>query len=148
MKNLVFNTSTNWGATTLRLVLGIILFSHGAGAMLGWFGGYGFSATVQALTTFYALPWLVAAAVISIQFFGAIMLITGFATRIASVGIIGIFIGMAINHIDNGLHMNWAGTKPGEGFEYHLLVMAMCVALVVFGGGSFSLDRKLVSKSN
>ncbi len=141
MKTLLLQTTENWGATALRIGLGLILFTHGAGAMLGWFGGYGFKATAQFLQHNFSLPWVVAAFVICVQFFGSIMLMTGMGTRIAALGVLGMFIGMAINHIDHGLHMNWSGQKAGEGYEYHLLVMAMCLALVYFGGGSLSLDR-------
>lgn len=141
MKSLIFHTTHNWGATALRLILGLVIFSHGAGAMLGWFGGSGLQPTLQALTTFMGLPWLVALAVICIQFFGSLMLLLGVGTRIATLGIIGIFIGMITYHLDFGFHMNWMGTKSGEGFEYHVLVLGMCAALLVHGGGALSVDQ-------
>lgn len=144
MKTLVFQTSENWSATALRMVLGIILFTHGAGAMLGWFGGYGFTATAEFLQKAFALPWIVAVFVICVQFFGSLMLVTGAATRVAALGVFGMFIGMAMSHVQNGLHMNWSGQNTGEGYEYHLLVLAMCLALVMLGGGALSLDRILV----
>lgn len=143
MKKLVFETTDNFAPTILRIVLGVILFTHGSGAMLGWFGGHGFHATVEALNTYYGLPALVSVPVILIQFFGALMLIFGTATRIAGLCVFAIFIGMASTHIQHGLHMNWLGTNAGEGYEYHLLVMAMCSALIMFGGGKFSVDARL-----
>jgi putative oxidoreductase len=39
--------------------------------------------------------------------------------------------------------MNWAGTNKGEGFEYHLLALAMIVFLLIRGAGAFSIDRAL-----
>lgn len=147
MKNLVLNTSHYWSATVLRLVLGLVIFSHGAQSMLGWFGGSGFTATMEALTSHMALPWIVAFMVICIQFFGSLMLITGFATRIAALGMFGIFVGMASYHFQYGFHMNWFGTKAGEGFEFHTLVLAMNSALLILGGGAFSIDRKLISRA-
>ena len=39
----IFQTNENNAATILRIVLGVILFAHGAQKMLGWFGGYGFN---------------------------------------------------------------------------------------------------------
>ena len=143
MKNQIFGTNGNYASTALRIMLGIIIFSHGAQSMLGWFGGYGLKATLQFLTTAMSLPFFVALAVILIQFFGSLMLILGIGTRIASLGIFGIFVGMASYHFQFGLHMNWAGSKGGEGFEYHLLVLGMCVALFILGGGALSFDRKL-----
>ena len=40
--------------------------------------------------------------------------------------------------------MNWFGQQQGEGFEYHLLVIGMSAALVLTGGGAWSLDRVIV----
>ena len=42
--------------------------------------------------------------------------------------------------------MNWFGQQKGEGFEYHLLAIALAVAVLVRGAGSFSIDG-LLSKS-
>jgi putative oxidoreductase len=47
------------------------------------------------------------------------------------------------SHLDYGFFMNWSGAQRGEGFEYHLLVLGMCVALAVLGGGALSVDRQL-----
>lgn len=146
MKNQIFGTNGNYASTALRLMVGLIIFSHGAGHLLGWFGGYGLEATLQFLTTAMSLPWIVAFLVILIQFFGSVMLLLGAGTRIAALGIFGIFIGMATYHFQFGLHMNWAGSKGGEGFEYHLLVIAMCIALFILGGGALSIDRRILAK--
>ena len=42
-----------------------------------------------------------------------------------------------------GLFMNWTGTQKGEGFEFHLLVLAIVTYLVIRGAGAFSVDRLL-----
>jgi putative oxidoreductase len=39
--------------------------------------------------------------------------------------------------------MNWFGAQQGEGFEFHLLVITIALALAVRGAGSWSLDRML-----
>jgi putative oxidoreductase len=39
--------------------------------------------------------------------------------------------------------MNWFGNQKGEGFEYHLLVIAIGIALMIRGGGALSIDRAL-----
>ena len=44
-------------------------------------------------------------------------------------------------HGRNGLFMNWSGTQKGEGYEYHLLVLALCLVLFVKGAGAASIDR-------
>jgi putative oxidoreductase len=39
--------------------------------------------------------------------------------------------------------MNWFGAQAGEGFEYHLLALALSLPLVVRGGGAWALDHAL-----
>jgi putative oxidoreductase len=46
-------------------------------------------------------------------------------------------------HLPNGFFMNWFGQKAGEGFEFHLLAIGMAVALIITGGGRWSVDRFL-----
>ena len=48
-----------------------------------------------------------------------------------------------IVHLPNGFFMNWFGNQKGEGFEYHLLVIAMAAALLLRGAGAFSADHAL-----
>ena len=52
-------------------------------------------------------------------------------------------VAVAMVHIHFGFFMNWGGAKKGEGFEYHLLALAVCIALMVKGGGALSVDRAL-----
>jgi len=40
-----------------------------------------------------------------------------------------------------GLFMNWFGDRKGHGIEYHLLAIALAVAILVRGSGAASLDR-------
>jgi putative oxidoreductase len=42
--------------------------------------------------------------------------------------------------------MNWYGKQSGEGFEYHLLVMGMALALMITGAGRLSLDGLIAYK--
>jgi putative oxidoreductase len=39
--------------------------------------------------------------------------------------------------------MNWTGSQKGEGFEFHLLVLAIVTFLMIRGAGAFSVDRIL-----
>jgi len=139
---------SDWTGFILRLTLGLILFPHGAQHMLGWFGGFGFSGTMGFLTGNVHLPWLIAFLVIFIEFFGSLSLLAGFATRIWSGGIIILFIGIILtSHIQYGFFINWLGNQKGEGFEYHLLIIGIAVALLVNGAGRYSLDRKYLTVS-
>jgi putative oxidoreductase len=142
MKRLL-GTSNDVALTSLRLVLGVVFFAHGAQKMLGWFGGYGFHGTMG----FFAhlgIPAPVAFLIICTEFFGGLGLIVGLLTRIAALGIGGLMIGaIFMVHLPNGFFMNWAGTQKGEGIEYHLLVLAMAAMLLLRGAGAFSADRAI-----
>jgi putative oxidoreductase len=130
--------------TVLRVTLGAVMFPHGAQKLLGWFGGYGFDGTMGFLTQNVGLPAPLAALVIVAEFFGSIALILGAFSRVAAVGIITIMVGAIITtHLPNGFFMNWTGQQAGEGFEYHLLVIGMALAILVQGSGRYSLDRQL-----
>ena len=90
------------------------------------------------------MPAPVGVLIICTEFFGGLGLIVGLLTRIASLGVAGLMIGaIFMVHLQNGFFMNWAGTQKGEGFEYHLLALAMAGALLLRGAGAFSLDRTL-----
>jgi len=143
----IFQTNESNASTIIRIVLGLILFPHGAQKMLGWFGGYGFNGTMGFLTGTAGLSWIMAFLVIAIEFFGAIALIVGFATRIVAVGIISLFTGIiATSHFQNGFFMNWYGNLKGEGYEFHLLIIGMAIALLVSGAGKWSVDYALQKK--
>jgi len=144
----IFQTNESNASTIIRIVLGLILFPHGAQKMLGWFGGYGFNGTMGFLTGTAGLPWIMAFLVIAIEFFGAIALIVGFATRIVAVGIISLFTGIiATSHLQNGFFMNWYGNLKGEGYEFHLLIIGMAIALLISGAGKWSIDYALQKKN-
>lgn len=127
----------------LRLTLGIVIFPHGAQKLLGWFGGGGFSATMQGMTSM-GLPGVIVFLVIVAEFFGSLGLITGFLTRFSAFGISMVMLGAIFTvHAKVGFFMNWMGQQQGEGFEYHLLVLGIALALMIRGGGRFSIDRAL-----
>ncbi|MGG7664433.1 DoxX family protein [Dyadobacter sp. BHUBP1] len=145
MKAMIFKTNNDWTGLILRLTIGLILFPHGAQKVLGWFGGPGFDGEMQFFTETLQIPWLISFLVILIEFAGAIALIVGFASRLWSVAIIGLFAGIIFvgQHVQNGFFMNWFGNQQGEGYEYHLLVIGLALAVIVQGSGRLSVDRKL-----
>lgn len=138
----LFATDDDVATTILRLVLGVVFFAHGAQKMLGWFGGYGFAGTMGFFTQMMHIPAPLAFLAISAEFFGGIGLILGFVTRIAAFGIgVNMLVAVATIHHNFGLFMNWTGTQKGEGFEFHLLVLAIVAYLIIRGAGAFSVDR-------
>ena len=133
-------TGDSFAATALRLALGIMILPHGLQKTLGWFGGYGFKGTMGYLTGTVGAPWIFAFLAILAESIGAIMLITGFGTRVAALGIGGVMLVAAIQHRSNGFFMNWTGAQKGEGIEFHPLALGMVVALLILGGGKLSID--------
>ena len=149
MINRILNTESNWGALIARLTLGIVLFPHGAQKMLGLFGGFGFAGTMDAFTNQMHLPWVIAFAVIIIEFIGSIFLILGLASRLWSLAIAGLFMGIIFTtHWEHGFFMNWFGNQAGEGYEYALLIIGIAVAILINGSGKYALDILIIKRIN
>jgi len=145
MLNRLMKTSDDYAMTIIRLVLGLVFFAHGSQKMLGWFGGYGFHGTMGFFTNAMHIPALFAFLAIVAEFFGALGLITGLLGRVAAFGIFCVMaVAVVMIHSHVGFFMNWNGlTPPAEGYEYHLLAMAMALAVMMKGSGAFSLDRMI-----
>jgi putative oxidoreductase len=141
---LFFSDNSNVGLI-LRLTLGIIMLPHGAQKMFGLYGGYGFRLTMDYFTRELNLPSVLAGLIILIELFGSICLIGGFASRLFSLLFLTIMAGaiFTINY-KNGLFMNWTGSQKGEGFEYHLLVIGICIGLLFTGSGKYSADSLII----
>jgi putative oxidoreductase len=123
------------------------MFAHGAQKMLGWFGGAGFRGTIGFFKEQMNIPAAVACVIIVAEFFGSISLLLGFFTRVAALLIAVLMLfAIILVHVPFGFFANWFGNKPGEGFEYHLLVIALCIVLFVRGAGAFSLDQLLYER--
>ena len=139
-------TDNDIATAIVRLVLGMIFFAHGAQKMLGWFGGYGFSGTMGFFTGMMHIPALFAFLAIAAEFFGGLGLIFGFLTRIAALGIsCNMIVAVTMIHHQFGFFMNWTGAQKGEGYEYHLLILAVTAFLMIRGAGAASIDRTLSS---
>jgi putative oxidoreductase len=133
-----------FAATALRLALGLMILPHGLQKTLGWFGGYGFKATMGYLTGPVGAPWLFALLAILAESVGGVMLVAGFGTRVAALGVGGVMVVAATQHWSNGFFMNWFGQQKGEGLEFHLLALGIVLALLLLGGGRWSVDSLLV----
>ena len=101
--------------TIIRVVLGIVFFAHGAQKMLGWFGGYGFTATMNAFTGMMHIPAPFAFLAIAAEFFGGLGLLLGLLTRVAAFGIaVNMVVAVLTVHSRFGFFANWNGTQKGE----------------------------------
>ncbi len=131
----------------LRVLLGVVFFPHGMQKLLGWFGGYGFDGTMGFFTGTLGIPVVFAFLAIIAQGLGSLGLITGFLTRLSAFGIaVNMAVAVYMLHFQNGFFMNWSGKQAGEGYEYHLLVIAIAIALMIKGGGKWSIDRVVADK--
>lgn len=137
-------TDSSVAPLVARVALGLVMFPHGAQKALGWFGGYGFTGTMGFLTGQAKLPYPVALVVIASEFLGAIGLITGTLSRVAALGVASVMIGAVLTvHLHNGFFMNWTGAQAGEGFEYHILALALAAIVLIKGAGKGSVDLAL-----
>jgi putative oxidoreductase len=144
----LFETDGNLSGTILRVSLGVVMFPHGAQKLLGWFGGGGFSGSLKWFESTFHIPFILALAAILAESLGAIALISGFFTRIAALAIaVEMAVAVYLIHWKAGFFMNWMGNQKGEGFEYHILAVAIALALVIRGGGLWSIDRAIAKKT-
>ena len=128
----LFETEDAWNGLILRVTLGIVMFPHGAQKLLGWYGGHGFAGTIGFIIG---------------ESLGSLGLLIGLLTRFAAGSLAVIMLGaIAMVHWPHGFFMNWFGKQMGEGFEYHLLVIGLSLALVITGGGKWSADRVIATK--
>ncbi len=146
MKNAFLNTvlSTDNGLASLviRIPAGVIFAAHGAQKLFGSFGGYGLEGTGQWMASIGLEPgYLMALAAGSAEFFGGIALLIGLLTRPAALVLaVTMLVAIFTVHFANGLFMS------NNGYEFGLALLAISIALVISGGGRFSLDRQLSSR--
>jgi putative oxidoreductase len=134
----IANTSDDFTITIVRLVMGCVFFAH---------GGYGFAGTMGFFTHQMGIPAPFAFIAICAEFFGGLGLLVGLLGRIAAFGIIcDMLVAILMVHRHNGLFMNWAGNQKGEGFEYHLLAIAIGLLILIKGSGALSVDRFLTEE--
>jgi putative oxidoreductase len=143
----LFQTDDDPALFLLRVLLGIVFFPHGAQKVFGWFGGQGFSATMTSFTVNLGIPAFFAFLAILAESLGAVALLTGFLTRIAAFGLAcNMVVAVFMIHLKNGFFMNWFGNQKGEGVEYHILVVAITLALMIRGGGKWSVDGMIAKE--
>jgi putative oxidoreductase len=123
------------------------MFPHGAQKLLGWYGGFGFEGTMGFFTQQMGMPWLIAFLVIIGESFGSVALLAGLLTRFTAASFGVIMLGaITMVHLPHGFFMNWSGKQQGEGYEYHLLVIGIAIALLITGGGRWSADHMIAKR--
>lgn len=135
----VLGTGAGWGATALRIPVGIIFAAHGAQKLFGWFGGYGLEGTGQWMDSIGLAPgyWMALLAGAA-EFFGGLALIAGVLVRPAAAALaVAMLVAIFSVHITHGLFVE------KNGYEYALALLAVAVALAFAGAGRGSVDRAL-----
>lgn len=144
----VFSTKDDRLLFAQRVLFAAVMFPHGAQHALGLFGGYGFGGTYGWMTGTLGIPAPLAALAIVVELVAPLLLAAGLGGRVAALGLAAILGVAATTHTANGFFMNWVGANAGEGFEYHLLGIALAASVIVRGSGAFSVDRVLAQRAS
>ena len=142
----IFNTTKNLSPFFLRIVLGSIILVHGMGKLGPELTGF-----INSFPKELGLPSIFGGLTVLIETFGCILLVVGFATRINAFLLFSLFVGIIFSaHWQDGFFMNWYGQLAlgHEGYEYHLLVLVICIGLIIDGGGKWSVDEIYLTTKN
>jgi putative oxidoreductase len=143
----LLRTSNDLTLTVGRSILALVFLGHGTQKVFGWFGGLGFSRTLEVFEDTMGIPPALTMMAMAAEVLGGLGLLVGLLTRIAAAGVLVV---MVVAPLANGLYvrffMNWTGRNTGEGFEYHLLAIALILVVLVHGAGALSLDRLISSR--
>jgi putative oxidoreductase len=124
----------------IRLTLGAIMFAHGAQKIFGIWGGSGFNAWIAQSAPLPELQpgWFWMGAAAFSEFIGGALVLIGLYTRIAAFFIACVMVVAIFGvHWRNGFFINTGG------FEYPLALLGMALGLLIFGGGSASIDSQI-----
>jgi putative oxidoreductase len=129
-----------YGILFLRVVVGLLLFGHGAQKLFGWFGGHGPRGTAGffgqlGFRRHHVLPMAIMAGLGEAS---GVLFALGLLTPLAALGIATVMVvAVATVHWKNGV---WA---TSGGYEYNLVLWAAAIAVTASGPGRFSLDHAL-----
>lgn len=132
----------------VRLALAVVFMAHGAHWLFGTFAGSGIGpGGVVATTAFYAAAGISPAFLFTViggsaQLAGGLLTGAGLFTRSAAVTLAVVeLVKVWFDSARWGFFLNWAGDPTrGQGMEYSFLVLCMLAAVLVSGGGDWSVD--------
>jgi putative oxidoreductase len=130
--------------TVLRLAPGVMISAHALQKVFGVWHGAGLAGIMGFFTGVLHMPVWLGYLVIATECLAGPGLILGIFTRVAAFALFCEMIGAVyLVHFSNGFFMNWEATMPAgsEGFEFHVLVLAILIAVMIKGGGAASVDR-------
>jgi putative oxidoreductase len=118
----------------MRLALGAIMFAHGYHKVFG-----GLHRHAQMVATLGFPAWVGYASAFA-EFFGGLLILVGFFTRVAALAVfVDLFVAIWKVHLHNGL----IGSPDRPGYEFPLAAAALAFALIFFGAGPIALDHVL-----
>jgi putative oxidoreductase len=129
-------TGIDIASAVLRVAIGVTMIAH------GWnhaFGGGRLPGTARWFESIGIRPGRVHALLATVTELGAgAFLLLGLLTPLAAGAVAGtMLVALVANHLKNGFFI----FRPGEGYEYVLMIILVSLALGALGGGRVSLDR-------
>jgi len=142
---MLLRTRNSASLLVARLAAGLVILPHGAQKALGMFGGAGISGTLDFFQSNLGIPAAATILAIAAEFLGGLGLVFGFLARLSALGVGAVMVVAVVKvHGDHGFFMNWYGTAgKGQGYEYHILMIGLCLAVLIGGAGALSVDRSL-----
>jgi putative oxidoreductase len=136
----LIKTESGYSTLALRIPIGIIFMAHGAQKLFGWFGGYGLEGTGGWMESIGLAPGFIMALMAgSAEFFGGLFILLGLLTRPAALALsFTMVVAIFSVHFTNGLFMS------NNGYEFGLVLLAVCVSLAFSGAGKLAVDNVLI----
>jgi putative oxidoreductase len=132
MKHLETINPAQYGATLLRVSLGVIWIAHALLKLLVF--------TLPGTAQFFesvGFPGILAYPVFAAELIGGLALLLGVYARQASLALVPVMVAAASVHVGNG----WVFTNPGGGWEYPVFLALASAALWLLGDGALALRR-------
>lgn len=142
---LLLTTSYSWPLLVIRVVLGVIVFAHGAQKLFGWFGGSGLKGTAAYMKEAMGISLFWTALAALTETIGGLALVAGFLSRPAALGILIVqLVAVSKAHKGKGFFINGAQVEgKGRGWEMNLALIGMALAVFLGGAGVISADLAL-----
>ena len=132
MKHAETNNPGQYGATLLRISLGVMWIAHALLKLLVF--------TLPGTAVFFesvGFPGVLAYPVFAAELIGGLALVFGLYARQVSLALVPVMLAATSVHLGNG----WVFTNPGGGWEYPVFLTLASVALWLLGDGALALRR-------
>jgi putative oxidoreductase len=130
--------ATDLALLVLRVTVGAVMLAHGLNHI---FGGGRIPGTARWFESLGMRPGVVHAWLASVtEVVAGALLVAGLLTPLAGAAVVGVMlVAWITNHRGNGFFI----FRPGEGWEYVMVLTVTGLVLAMLGPGRWSLDRVL-----